>query len=390
MQKVILALIMFGIWSSGQSQTVDAAEESANAALQYWLAFSLCPHESEIVSAATTDNEKYGFAIPVSQELAQHFQGEGELALKCLYRGTQLSRCEWGTDLRRDGPINGGEAPYGQRAHELARIALLRARWRFEHGDWDAGIDDVIATMVLGRHIGRDKIGFNVHFGCMLTGMSTGTVAVYLPQMPAQARERLARQLESLPPATSMREVILNHEKSLDWAIENFRKAEDKGQLHAMLVSISSQEYADKAFKYASDAAGLIKLAEAARPLVHQLADAMSLRPDEYDRVFKERFAPQLDANPIAEILGSWYEVARDEEATAHCRVVFVQTAIDVLRRGEIALKDHPDPYGDGPFEYTPFGGGFQLGSSLVYGDLQIQMDFGLRKNSGLSKAEPE
>jgi hypothetical protein len=93
---------------------------------------------------------------------------------------------------------------------------------------------------------------------------------------------------------------------------------------------------------------------------------------------FKKRFAPRLKANPIAVGLGFDYEDARDEESTAHCRLVLFQTALDVLRRGRAALNDHPDPYGDGPFEYKALEGGFELGSALVYGNLRIRIRTGV------------
>ncbi len=363
----------------GRASVVDAAENSENAALQYWAAFALCPEETEEISAATSDDEKLGFGIPVSQELARNFWGDGERALEYLHRGARLPSCEWGTNLRKYGP--GEEIIHGELAHGLARIALLRARWRFEHGNWDAGIHDVIATMMLGRHIGRDKICYNVHCGCMLEAMATVTAAVYLPRMPERALTRLAAELDALPPPTSMREVVLYHENAIDWAVDHFEQAENERKLFEIVASLSSKDEAKKILQLAGNAEGLIRLAQAGRPLVRQLAEAMSLRPDEYDRVYKERFAPALNANPGAAILGSWYEVARDEEATAHCRLVFVKTAIDIFRRGETALNDHPDPYGNGLFKYTAFDGGFELCSKLVYGKLQIRMDIGLRKN---------
>ena len=374
-------LVMVGISSGVQAQTSGVAPDAENAASQYWLAFSECRSHAQCVDLATGDDEKFGFAVPVGEELASYFQGHGEQALIYLHRGAALSRCEWGTDLRK-GPVRGfaGSQIYGEKAHYLARVALLRARWRFEHGDWDGGIDDVMATLALGRHLGRDKICVSVHFGCMLTGMSTFTPAVYLRQMPAQARRRLARQLKALPPATPMREVVLNHKKLIDWAIEKFQNAKDQEQLFALLVSISDQPYAEKIFQLADTAARLVKLAEAARPLADQIADATSLRPDAYDKLYQEQFAPQLAANPLAEPLGSWYLEARDEESTGDCRIALLLAAIDIVDRGEIALKDHPDPYGDGLFRYSPFDDGFQLGSKLVYGDLGVEMDFGLRK----------
>ena len=143
-----------------------------------------------------------------------------------------------------------------------------------------------------------------------------------------------------------------------------------------LVASISGKENAKKALELAHDADGMIKLARAGRQLAHQLADAMSLRPDKYDRLFKERFAHQLQANPVVVMLGPDYESARDEEATAYCRLAFLKTALDVLGHGKSALNDHFDPNGDGPFKYVDIDGGFELGSALIYvatGDHRIR-----------------
>jgi hypothetical protein len=130
----------------------------------------------------------------------------------------------------------------------------------------------------------------------------------------------------------------------------------------------------------ARDAEALCRVAEAGRPLAREIAEALSLRADEYDRVFKKQFAPRLDANPIAAALGFDYVDARDEESTAHCRLVLFRTGLDVLRRGRAALNDHADPYGDGPFEYKALDGGFELGSALVCYNRRVRIRFGVPK----------
>jgi hypothetical protein len=358
MQRLINLIVVVGLSMVGSAAAMGTPEEPQNAALQYWVAFALCPRENSTLSRATTDDEKLGFGVPVSQELAQYFRGDGERALLHLHRGAKLSTCDWATDQRLDGPKVA--APYHKNAHALARVALLRARWRFEHGDWDGGIE------------------------CMLETMATGTLAFYLPRMPEKARERLARELELLPPFTSMREVVLYYQNNIDWAIDNFKRAEKEGRLLELIVSLMGEDEAKKVLEMAKDAEGLCKLAEAGRPLAREIAEALSLRAEKYDRLFKERFAPQLNANPVAAMLGSDYELARGEESTAHCRLVLLKTALDVLRRGKSALNDHPDPYGDGPFAYAEIDGGFELGSALVYRNRQFRMRFGVPGTSVL------
>lgn len=283
--------------------------------------------------------------------------------------------CEWGTDLRKDGLLVA--APYGVKAHSLGRLALLRARWRFEHDDWEGGIGDVIATMRLGRHIARDRVGYNYRYSCMLETMTTSTAAYYLPVMPRAARAQLANRLNELPTRTSMREVVLYYQDAIDWAVEAFRVAEKEDRLHDFIVSVWGQDDAKAILAIPGGAQTLIRLAEAGRDLARDVAQALALRPDRYNQRFRDSFRPRLNANPVAAMLAPDYETARDEEAAAQCRLLLLKTGIDVLDRGEDSLKEHPDPYGDGGFVYQKFQGGFSLTSALVYGRLSIGMQFG-------------
>ena len=103
---------------------------------------------------------------------------------------------------------------------------------------------------------------------------------------------RLARELDSLPPFTPMSEVVLYHQNAIDWAIDNFKRAEKEGRLSELIESLSDKEVARKVLEMDHDAEGLCKLAEAGRPLARQVAEALSLRPDKYDRLSKEAASP--------------------------------------------------------------------------------------------------
>jgi hypothetical protein len=247
-----------GFWAIALSSTAAGVECAENAALHYWVAFALCPPETEIISAATTDDPRFGFGIPVSQELANQFSGRGARALEHLHRGAKVVSCEWGTNLRKNGPHD--DVVHGEKAHGLGRLALLRARWRFEHDNWESGVRDVIATMRLARHVGRDKVSFNIRYGCMLDAMAIGTAAAYLPDMPRQARQMLAAELDALPNPTSMREAVLYHVNAIDWAIERFERTEDPGRLRELVATISSKDEAERIMRLAGNAEGLARI----------------------------------------------------------------------------------------------------------------------------------
>ena len=85
MQTVIALSAVFAASLPATAPSTGLLEESRNAALQYWVAFALCPSETEALSNATTGHEKFGFGVPVSQELANSFRGDGERALVHLH-----------------------------------------------------------------------------------------------------------------------------------------------------------------------------------------------------------------------------------------------------------------------------------------------------------------
>jgi hypothetical protein len=209
--------------------------------------------------------------------------------------------------------------------------------------------------------------------------MSVGTLAVYLPRMPAAARKNLKTALEALPRATSMREAALYRVAAIDWALEAFPRAHESGQLPTLLASLMARDDA-QATLAAGGFAGVMRQVRESRELFHQLADALTLSPAEYDRQFQSRYGPRLEANCVAGALGIDFENARREEATAACRLDLLKAALDVVERGRAALPDHPDPYGDSAFQLAEFNGGFSLASRLVYNGQIIRLDFGLHK----------
>ncbi len=360
------------------SRPATATESSQNAALQYWLAFELSPDvRKKSIWNASSDDPLYGFRVPVSPGRARFFQVEGALALRHLHRGAQMPDCEWGVDLRKDGMTVASR--HGEKARGLAALAMLRARWYFEQEQWNKGIDDIIATMVMGRHIGRDMVHYNINYGCMVENLCVTTAAIYLPRMPEAARRTLSTKLDLLPQFTPMRDIIRNWEKTIVWAIEAFPQAESEGRLNELLTRILGAKETEALLHHAGDAAGLVTLSEQSRPILRECAEFAKESPQEYERLFKERIQPKLDENPVASIFVSSFDTARGEESTAHCRLAFLKTALDIMSRGDSALVDHPDPYGTGPFGYREFDGGFELCSALFYYS-SICLDVGMRK----------
>jgi hypothetical protein len=258
---------------------------------------------------------------------------------------------------------------------------MLRARWHFERADWEQGLDDVIATMMLARHIGRDRVWSNFHFGVMIESICIETAGKYLPSMPADILERFETRLDGLPEFTSYQDVYLAHHQILDWAADNISQAQTPGELRGWLESAIGKDEAAGILGNEQSASKIRDLVDEAYTIITRSADLLALPPDEYLAALESQIEPLLKENPIAVYFGPPYDLARQEAAVGQLRRMYLKAAIDVLRHGRDALDDHPDPYGKGSFTYRPFEGGFELSSGLLnpHAGLPLPMDFGIR-----------
>jgi len=348
----------------------------ANAALKYWQAFAAMPQlvgdkTGERVWNASTDTE---IVQPVDDELARFLQSwQSKWALKALRRGAKCEHCDWQVDLKEDG-IN-VFLPHPGKARHLMRVSLLSARYNFERGRQIEAVDDVIATITLGRHVGWDGVTISILAGYSVEHTANFVVAAYLPTMDAKALARLETALDRLPRLTPMHEIIGNERYYLDWFVGQWEKADEEGRLRLCRDTTESDEAASALIE-----ADVPKLAAELRPMYDQLGELMALPLGEFEKAVEQRIDPVVEANPLGAMVAS-FSVAREAEAMHHCRHTLLRAGIDVVKRGRDALADHPDPFGEGPFAYEPFDGGFRLRSERTYADKKwVSLTVGIPK----------
>ena len=123
MQRLMILIVVVGLSTVGSAAAMGTPEAPRMCA-GILGRVRVVPAQNSTLSRATTDDEKLGFGVPVSQELAQYFRGDGERAL-CTFIGAKLSTCDWATDLRLDGPKLA--VRHHKNAHALAREAAAGA-----------------------------------------------------------------------------------------------------------------------------------------------------------------------------------------------------------------------------------------------------------------------
>src|SRR5262245_1517890 len=116
-----------------------AADKPApNAALTYWQAFALLARLDKAQLKIIAEHEKVKLGEDVDRLI-----GSCETSLRLMHRAAAMRECDWGAAVDEDGIRT--VLPHLDRGRTLMRVALLRARKRFESADPRGGLDDAMA-----------------------------------------------------------------------------------------------------------------------------------------------------------------------------------------------------------------------------------------------------
>jgi len=363
--------------AGGYSLAAPADPVADNAALFYWRAFSVMPNLNDKQEASLRDAvEKPG---PVDEMTAQVVGQDGSW-LKELHRGAACSRCVWATPLE-DGAQT--LLPNCNKARQLARLGCARARLSFQQGRPAAAIDDLLATMTLGRHLASDAVLVSVLVDYAVERLAIGVAAGHLGEIPPAQLDEFAARLDRLPAATTMRRAMeVEKECLLEGFIRDLSGPGGKEKLASFQKSIGADGdpnvKALRAFSREQLLDGLIAL----RPIYDRLATMMDRPPAE----MKATESLLAGLSPAARALGMALLPAaaacRTNEVAHQTRLAMLKAALAVVRRGPEALRAEAlkDPYAGGPFSYEKTAGGFRLVSKTLDRDRKpITLEVGQR-----------
>jgi hypothetical protein len=358
--------------------TARAADETrdpaANAALQYWKAFSFMPTLDKDQEKLLDDWSK----APLD-DAATKLIADSQNSLMFLHRAANAPYCDWGLDY------NDGMSlllPHLQKARDLTRLAALRARYEFEHGNKKTARDDATAMMTLARHVGRDPIMICILVQYVIEGMTIDLLAPHVPELkvpPSHAREMFDR----LPKAATLAQTLPTEKKYMaEWAIRKLREAEQaksgswRDMWNGMLQGGDAPETVVKIATYQE----AMKLIEDVLPVYGDLEKLVALPPAEFAKQYPPFKEKTKAANPLAGTLLPAIDKVRNSDHRNQARMAMLLAAIAVAQDGPDALKSIKDPFGDGPFEYRRLDTGFELTSKLLYEDKPVTLIIGQRK----------
>jgi len=365
-----LALLVLPLTSARADAPPDLA---ANAALKYWQAFAQLPKLTD--ADAQKLNAEY-LTMPLDAD-ARELVTKSEYALRMMYQGAALPRCEWGMGWEEEGI----EAllPQMSAARLLSTLACLRARLRFEQGQSAAALDDLVAALTMGRQVSLDGSLIGVLVGYSIEARMNEALAAYLPKLNPGMIKDLKKRRDALPQGSRPATALLKCEKeTMTWLIRKIKEAKDKEGLVTFLGALlgkpqdspEKRREAGLAFlqECGGTADGMVKFAEETRASYERMAPKLDLPLDQFAKQWDAEKVKQA-GNPVFKMLFSDVSVGRSAQARADVRRALMAAALAVQLDGRDALKNHPDPVVGGSFEYVAFEGGFELRSKFKQSD---------------------
>lgn len=371
---LLAALLVFETRLASAQVPDGRTELAANAALQYWMAFSQLPTLDKDQEKLLGELQTVSINDPAVIKLL----GVSQQSLMFLHRGAQLKKCDWGLDYY-DGISM--LMPHLSRARDLARLASLDAKRAFENGNWKAGRRDFTSIMVMARHAARDPVVIGVLVRIAIEGIAVDCVAPYVPQFKASHTEAVA-MLEAMPPAVTLQQSILFEKKWMGgWMTPKLRQEEQrqKGAGLELWKKFFDEDSTDP-LKNIATLDEVIKLVEDGMPFYDEIARFAALPNDQFDAQYPNFKQKIKAANPFAALLLPAIDQARSKEQRAQVRLAMLLAGIAVVESGPEKLKDLKDPFGSGPFEYRALDKGFELKSKLIFEGQPVTLTIGQAK----------
>jgi hypothetical protein len=376
----LMTLVLLGAMLAPAPAAEGTADGPANAALAYWSGFAAQPlldeQQQRIVdewNTATLD------------DAARNVIEASKVSLSALQWGAKAQNCDWGLRYE-DGPDM--LMPHLGRARMVSRLAGLRARYEFEQGNYRAGVDDVIATLVLARRCGADFPLISLLVQYAMERPLTEMTANYLTKMDAASLKHLAASLDTLPPGGSLQRSLLGEKQwMISWLSTALKEGNESNWKDTFMKFAGVEDKEGQAVVQATlQAAGPLtplwkaKLLEDLGSHYDALLNLLVLPQDQFMAQSPALHTRIKTANPVAglcvPVLDRVYE--RDLQARTH--MALFRAAIAIALEGPDKMKDFQDAAGKAPFEYRAFRKGFELKSRVKIKDQPVMLMVGESK----------
>ncbi len=353
---LLLVAALTGFAGAGSLPRTDV-----NPALLYWQAFNLFPRLTEAEAEAFLTEPP---SLP---------QGEGERiaaqydnAFRLIRRAVLMRvSCDWGTDLA-DGPR--ALIANVARLRHTVQAAQARAHYALEAGRPRDAAEDLVATLVLGRHSGARRTLVATMVGIGTEEAVVAFVAANFDRFSPESLRLLVQQCDAAPPRPTVRQAM-ETERVVFWAwliarLEDIQAAcpddTSKGlagvrELFRSAVGDGDRMVDDLIEDCGHTTTGLVtslrqlggfydqvsKIAGSTPPALEDETAAMQERVASHPNHLPQMFIPDVGG-------------ARKSEIRAATHAVMLRAAVALRLEGQAGFQKVRDPFGTGPFTLRP------------------------------------
>src|SRR5438552_8961802 len=202
--RVIVCALVLNHFAHADSKPDD------NAALQYWRAFATMPTLDDY-SRPKIDTWD---TVAVSDSLRTLLKTYAN-SIHLAHLGAAKPRCDWGISMDVDGPFT--LLPYLGRGRELSLALLLQVRLDFADGKRSAGVEDLIVTFALARHLGANGPMISVLVQDAIESNAIKLSATNLSSFNDAELADFAKKLSALPAPYTLAESMTLGERMSKW-----------------------------------------------------------------------------------------------------------------------------------------------------------------------------
>jgi hypothetical protein len=353
----------------------DAPLTDDNAALQYWQGTSMITDGTRKI---LDDFDHVEFEGDVLNEVR-----DNNARMQFLYAGAAMPRCDWGLDYRQGYDLL---MPHLGMCRDLGRLALLRARYRFEQGRFHDGVQDVLATFELAKDLGSTPIMISQLVQYSIDQMAIDTLARSLPRMDRATLDELAKALEAIPAPDPFSRVFPQQLKYFaDKTLQQVDKIDKesggdmaKWRQGVLAMTVFANEDNGPIRRNVPPPAELREMIESIKKLLVEEERIAGLPIAEQDQ-WLDKIEKQANLNPLQQVFVPAQRKIFQTRRRWQARHAMLDAAVAVVRDGEKALqvKRYADPFGDGPFTYRKTDGGFELQSKLLFEGKAVSVSVG-------------
>lgn len=177
-------LTLLGCLVGGEPSPVER-----NAALQYWIAFALLP-DKEPDWLATMRGKPDLAAGPEAEQADSR-------PLRYLHLGADCAGGSFGSIVACESLGPGALMPHLGSARMLARLALARATWRFEHGRSAEALADSLAVLAMSADLSHGSTLIELLVAISIRNQALTTIARHLPVCQPDERAGLSARLRA-------------------------------------------------------------------------------------------------------------------------------------------------------------------------------------------------